>query len=130
MKNGNGKAKKKPSSRSRRPKVDLSKDLWISPTLNLRGRNGDRAWDRSGNLLPGAGARFLELADIALGTRKPAGQEKKATQTITRDTTKEEPYLVEARPKPAVGTGPSANGASGSLTFRSQSIQVEGLQNR
>ena len=44
--------------------INYSKDLWISPTLNLRGRHGDRAWERSGNLPPGAGMRLLELADI------------------------------------------------------------------
>ena len=93
MRKGNGKSKKKPSSRSsRRPRVDLSKDLWISPHLSFRGRDGNRGWDRSGNLSPGAGARFLELADIALGTKK-TGPKKKAGATIVHDTTtKEEPY--------------------------------------
>ena len=94
IENTNGKAKKKPSSRPRRPKVDLAKDLWISPHLNLRGRNGDRAWDRSGNLLPGAGARFLELADIALGIKKPVQQNSKAAKPLAHETTKEDPYSL------------------------------------
>lgn len=72
-------AKKKRSSRQRRSRKDLSKDLWISPHLSLRGRDGDRGWNRSGNLTPGTGARFLELADIALGTKK-TGQKKKKPQ--------------------------------------------------
>jgi hypothetical protein len=83
-------------SRSSKPKtvsIDLSKDLWISPRLNLRGRDGDRAWDSSGNLLPGAGARFLELADIALGIKKPAARKKKAASASVHKTNKDEPYL-------------------------------------
>lgn len=84
------------NSRSRKTKnsgVNLSKDLWISPTLNLRGRHGDRAWDRSGNLPPGAGMRLLELADIALGLKKPAHQRNHGNSQA-RQTTKNEPYSV------------------------------------
>ena len=58
-------------------RVDLSKDLWIAPGFNLRGKDGDRAWDNSGNLTPSVGARFLELADVALGHRKQATPAKK-----------------------------------------------------
>ena len=94
IKNGNGKAKNKPASRPGRLKVDLAKDLWISPHLNLRGRNGDRAWDRAGNLLPGAGARFLELADIALGIKKPMHPKSKAEKPLAHETKKEDPYSL------------------------------------
>lgn len=44
-------------------------DLWINPHSNLRGPDGDRTGGR--NITPDAGARFLELADIALGLKKP-----------------------------------------------------------
>jgi len=94
IENTNGMAKKKRSSTRRRSTVDLSKDLWISPHLNLRGPNGDRAWDRSGNLLPGAGARFLELADISLGNKKPVQQKSKAAKPLAHQTTKEGPYSL------------------------------------
>jgi len=87
-------AKKKRLSTQRGSTVDLSKDLWISPHLSLRGPNGDRAWDRSGNLLPGAGARFLELADIALGIKKPVQQNSKAAKPLAHETTKEDPYSL------------------------------------
>ena len=44
-------------------------DLWIAPKSNLKGDNGDRAWnDRTGTP---TGSRLLELADIALGLKKP-----------------------------------------------------------
>jgi hypothetical protein len=45
---------------------DLAKELWINPRSNLRGADGSRAWDNEGNISPKSGARFLELADIAL----------------------------------------------------------------
>jgi hypothetical protein len=54
---------------------DISKDLWISPRFSLKGQNGDRAWDHRQVGNPGS-ARFLELADIALGTRKPEPRKK------------------------------------------------------
>src|SRR5262249_31337012 len=59
-------------------KVDLAKDLWISPRLNLRGPDGNRGFDNRGNISPTSGARFLELGDIALGNKEPCKQEKRA----------------------------------------------------
>lgn len=53
---------------------DLSTQLWISPRFSLKGQNGERAWGRPAGS-PGS-ARFLELADIALGTKKPEPQKK------------------------------------------------------
>ena len=55
----------------KRTSSDVSKDLWISPRLNMRGPEGNRGFSRDGNITPGDGARFLELADIALGLKKP-----------------------------------------------------------
>jgi hypothetical protein len=57
---------------------DLSKGLWINPNLNLRGAQGNRADNRS-NINPDNGARLPELADVALGLKKPAAREKRAT---------------------------------------------------
>lgn len=72
--------------------VDLSKDLWISPHLNLRGRDGNRGWERTGYLPPGAGTRLLELADVALGIKKP--ELPQPASTLLSDTTKKEPYSL------------------------------------
>ena len=57
---------------------DSGKDLWINPRSNLRGPEGNRAWDNQGNISPSSGSRFLELADIALGIKKPLPRKKKA----------------------------------------------------
>lgn len=46
-----------------------AQDLWIAPKSNLKGDNGDRAW--SDRRATPTGSRLLELADIALGLKKP-----------------------------------------------------------
>lgn len=56
---------------------DQIRDLWINPRRNMRGIDGNRAWDTQGNISANAGARFLELADIALGIKKPEPKKKK-----------------------------------------------------
>lgn len=56
----------------------LAQDLWINPRSNLKGPDGNRAWNNAGNISPQSGARFLELADIALGIKKPVPRHKKA----------------------------------------------------
>jgi hypothetical protein len=94
--NGQATAKKVTRIRQPRPgkniKIDLAKDLWISPNLSMRCRHGDRAWDRSGNLPPGAGMRLLELADVALGLKKPAHHKK--ADSAPHQVIKEEPYSL------------------------------------
>jgi hypothetical protein len=82
-------------SKSRKPKkpgLDLSRDLWIAPRSNLRGQEGNRAWDNRGNISPDSGARFLELADVALGLKKPEIRKKKAATGTHETTSKTEPY--------------------------------------
>lgn len=54
-----------------------SKDLWVNPRRNMRGTDGNRAWDNKGNISSSTGTRFLELADIALGLKEPAPKKKK-----------------------------------------------------
>ena len=72
---------------------DLSKDLWVNPRSNVRGADGNRAWDNQGNISPTRGARFLELADIALGLKKPASPKKKGAAAGAHQTSqKTEPY--------------------------------------
>jgi hypothetical protein len=74
----------------KRSQTDLSKDLWISPRLNMRGPDGNRGFSRDGNIAPGDGARFLELADIALGFKKP--QSSKSPSSTRHQIHKTEPY--------------------------------------
>ncbi len=42
-------------------RLSVSNDLWINPRSNIRGPEGNRAWQNSGNISPSSGARFLEL---------------------------------------------------------------------
>ena len=65
----------------------VAKDLWINPRSNLRGPDGNRAWDTSGNITLYSGTRFLELADIALGIKKLAPKGKKAAAAAAGDGT-------------------------------------------
>lgn len=83
-----GKKKKKKTKTKPAPGEDLSKDLWISPRFSLRGQHGDGGWDQR---QPGS-ARFLELADIALGIRKPEPRKKTSGRDSTHVTDKPEPY--------------------------------------
>ena len=76
------KARRKPSG------PGVAKDLWINPRSNIRGPDGNRAWDSSGNITPSSGTRFLELADIALGIKKPAPKGKKAVAAAAGDGSK------------------------------------------
>src|SRR5215469_5840396 len=74
---------------------DSGKDLWINPRSNLKGPEGNRAWDNQGNISPSSGTRFLELADIALGIKKPTPKKKKAAAAgagIQPPAGKTEPY--------------------------------------
>lgn len=72
--------------------MDLAKELWVSPQAILKGPDGNRAWDNAGNITPNTGARFLELADIALGHKKPVPPKKKATALDLHQRKKTRPY--------------------------------------
>ena len=77
-------------------KQNLAKDLWINPRSNLKGPDGNRAWDNGGNIAPSSGSRFLELADIALGLKKPPRKKKAAAAAQGVQTAeKTEPDLRE-----------------------------------
>jgi hypothetical protein len=72
--------------------ADVSKDLWISPRFALKGQNGDeRVWGQRENGSPGS-ARFLELADIAMGLKKPEPRKKRSNGASAHVTAKTEPY--------------------------------------
>ena len=68
-----------------------SKDLWIADRYSLKGPAGERAWENRPGGVPN-NSRFLELADIALGLKKPDQPKKKTSLTSTHDTAKTEPY--------------------------------------
>ena len=68
------------ASKKKAPKQPASEligdgDLWIAPKSNLKGDNGDRAWND--RMATPTGSRLLELADIALGFKKPETPKKR-----------------------------------------------------
>ena len=67
------------------------KDLWIAPRYSLKGPAGERAWENRPGGAPNS-SRFLELADIALGIKKPLPQKKKRSPSGAHETSKTEPY--------------------------------------
>jgi hypothetical protein len=64
-------------------------DLWVSPTHTLKGDRGERSWENmTGD--PRRNSRLLELADLALGLKKPTPRKK--SRQKTHNTNKTEPY--------------------------------------
>ncbi|HEY2115935.1 MAG TPA: hypothetical protein VGJ51_12645 [Candidatus Angelobacter sp.] len=80
-----------PKKRQNAKKTAGSNGLWIAPRYSLKGPAGDRAWENRRGGIP-TSTRFLELADIALGFKKPGPNKKKAMTVSTHDTIKTEPY--------------------------------------
>jgi hypothetical protein len=81
----------------KKPKVqnetDLSDEMWINPKSNIKGDRGNRAFDD--RLGVPSSARYLELADQALGFKKPAPKKKKAAAAAAsahQKSEKTEPY--------------------------------------
>jgi hypothetical protein len=70
-------------------RADSESDLWVAAKHSLKGPLGDRAWDTRVGGAPSHN-RFLELADIALGLKKPESFRKRKTQT--KEIIKTEPY--------------------------------------
>jgi len=66
-----------------------SEGLWIASRYTLKGPTGERAWENRPGGIPSSN-RYLELADIALGLKKP--QAKKHKAAAAHSTTKTEPY--------------------------------------
>jgi len=70
----------------------IKDELWIAPHYSLKGANGERAWEnRPGG--PPNGQRMLELADIALGLKKPVPTKK--PHGTPHQLLKTEPYLSQ-----------------------------------
>ena len=78
-----------PKKSDKQPEV--SKDLWIAPRYSLKGPAGERAWENRPGGAPNS-SRFLELADIALGVKKPVSRKKRTSSTSAHQTGKTEPY--------------------------------------
>jgi hypothetical protein len=74
-------------------KDDSANGLWVSPKSPLKGPAGERAWENRAGGIPN-GARFLELADLALGLKKPEPYKKRAA-TSTHLTVKKDPYTEQ-----------------------------------
>src|SRR4029077_1962776 len=72
-------------------KDPLSKDLWIADRYSLKGPAGERAWENRPGSVPN-NSRFLELADIALGTKKSVPLKKNEHLASAHDRRKTEPY--------------------------------------
>jgi hypothetical protein len=61
-------------------------DLWIAPKSNLKWADGDRAWND--RLASPTGSRLLELADIALGLKKPEPAKKRRSASSAANSQK------------------------------------------
>jgi hypothetical protein len=71
---------------------DSTSDLWVAARYSLKGPAGERAWEsRVGG--PPNSSRFLELADIAMGLKKPEPKKRKSAAAGAHDiASKTEPY--------------------------------------
>jgi hypothetical protein len=63
----------------------------MGPLYILKERAGERAWENRPGGAPNS-SRFLELADIALGVKKPVPRKKRTSSTSAHQTGKTEPY--------------------------------------
>lgn len=71
---------------------NLDDGLWIAPRYSLKGPAGERAWENRPGGAPSSG-KYLELADIAMGVKKPDPAFKKRNAvTGAHVISKTEPY--------------------------------------
>jgi hypothetical protein len=90
----NGKANKSKAAAKKAGRKDGAEDgLWIAPRYSLKGPAGERAWENRPGGAPSSG-KYLELADIALGLKKPEPSFKKRKLLLAGKhvTNKTEPY--------------------------------------
>jgi hypothetical protein len=80
-----------PKKPKKRKETDAGSDLWIAPRYSLKGPAGERAWENRPGGPPNSN-RLLELADIALGLKKPGPRKPNAATAGTHVTSKKEPY--------------------------------------
>jgi hypothetical protein len=72
-------------------KAAAPEGVWISPRHSLKGPAGERAWDNRPGGPPNSG-RYLELADIAMGLKRPEPKQRNAVAAGAHVTAKHEPY--------------------------------------
>ena len=72
-------------------KTDAPDGLWIAPRYSLKGPAGERAWENRPGGVPSS-SKYLELADIALGLKKPEVPIKRRKAIGAHETSKTEPY--------------------------------------
>ncbi|HEY2912724.1 MAG TPA: hypothetical protein VGK21_05150 [Candidatus Angelobacter sp.] len=77
-------------ARKKKNKSGPADGLWVSPRSFLKAPNAGRAWENRPGGLPNS-SRFLELADLALGLKKPAPRKKREVEA-THATAKTDPY--------------------------------------
>ncbi len=78
-----------PNKRKTKKEADTEDELWVAPRSSFRGADGGRGWGDHITRPPNS-SRFLEMADIALGLKKPTP--KKTKSKSVHQTTKSEPY--------------------------------------
>jgi len=74
--------------RKRKPGEPERDSLWVAANNSFKGDRGERGWDH--RPVPPNTNRFLDLADIALGLKKPERKKKRAVNV--HRTNKSEPY--------------------------------------
>jgi hypothetical protein len=84
-------SKSKNASKVTDKKTDAPEGLWIAPRYSLKGPQGERAWENRPGGAPSS-SKYLELADIALGLKKPEPAFKKRRAAGAHDSSKTEPY--------------------------------------
>ena len=75
---------------SREQTAGKANELWMAPRYSLKGPAGERAWENRPGGVPSS-SKYLEMADIALGLKKPEPKKRKLG-TSTHVTDKNEPY--------------------------------------
>jgi hypothetical protein len=88
--------KKRPNFKRNGKNADAPNGLWIAPRYSLKGPTGERAWENRPGGIPSS-SKYLELADIALGLKKPDPKFKKRPVSTAHDTSKTEPYSSRTR---------------------------------
>ena len=74
----------------RKSPTDLAPEVWVRPSFTLKGDRGERAWE-NGSGVARSNSRLLELADLALGLRRPEPKKKQAAASV-HSSQKTEPY--------------------------------------
>lgn len=82
---------KRPKKHRKKPRSE--EGVWIAPKYSLKGPAGERAWENRPGGAPSS-SRYLELADISLGLKKPGPKNRQLGDSIGAHviSNKTEPY--------------------------------------